>query len=78
MKTKLPKRITSKVGAVAFLTSLHTNGEAFHPEDDAFKIVWQDQANAPNLHECRHLNTLMRQCRKVVDPCEILVNLLND
>jgi len=62
MKTTLPKRITSRVGAKAFLTELERNGEAFHPQDDAFQIVWKDEANAPNLHECRHLNTLMRQC----------------
>ena len=35
MKTILPAAITTVEEAKAFLTELHKNGEAFHPEDDA-------------------------------------------
>ncbi len=35
MKTLLPDQIKTVSEAKAFLTSLHANGESYHPEDDA-------------------------------------------
>lgn len=42
MKTKLPLKITSVAEAEAFYRALVINHEAFHPEDDAFEIVWKE------------------------------------
>lgn len=59
MKTNLPTSITTVEEAKAFLTELHTNGEAFHPEDDATDIEWNmADLDKPNFLECEHLNKL--------------------
>ncbi len=60
MKTNLPTAITTIEEAKAFLTELHTNGEHYHPEDDAHDILW-DINNTPNRDECMQLNELMHQ-----------------
>lgn len=38
MKTTLPASITTVDEAKAFLRALHSNGEAFHPDDDAHEV----------------------------------------
>lgn len=42
MKTTLPTAINTIEEAKTFLTELNTNGEAYHPEDDAHDIIWDD------------------------------------
>lgn len=58
MKTALPDSIKTVEEAKAFLTALHSNSEAFHPEDDAHDILW-DLENVPTYEECEQLNKLM-------------------
>lgn len=86
MKTKPPLAITTVDEAKAFLTDLHNNGEAFHPEDNAHDITFCVE---PICREQRdHLNDLMEQiyalpgndgrhvAPMIFDPCEFL-NVLN-
>ena len=77
MKTKLPKRINTISEAKAFLTALHNNGEAFHPDDDAHDIVWN--TSTPTNQELDLLNTLMGDILNLngFDPYEFLLNLIN-
>lgn len=76
MKTVLPKMITTAAQAVKFLTDLHINGEAFHPEDDANQVVWGNDPPTPEERE--RLNDLMGQIYALgsVDPCAVLLELL--
>lgn len=80
MKTTLPTRIETKEQAIAFLTELHRNGEAFHPEDDATECGFSQEDGTK-------LNELMEQIYDLdgnngnhkdpkFDPCEVL-NILN-
>ena len=50
MKTHLPTSIKTIPEARDFLTALYTNGESFHPEDDAHTIEW-DLCEAPTPAE---------------------------
>lgn len=61
MKTKLPDAINTIDEAKQFLTDLHNNGEAFHPEDNAHDIIWNGMnvSNVPTPAECDQLNKLM-------------------
>lgn len=55
MKTNLPLIITTVAEAKAFLTELHSNGEAYHFEDDHTQLV----GDPFTLSEGLHLNSLM-------------------
>lgn len=57
MKTQLPESISSITEAIEFLTALHGNGEAYHPDDNAHEIEWQTTEVTPA--ECDKLNKLM-------------------
>ena len=77
MKTNLPAEIKSVAQAETFLTELHKNGEAFHPEDSALDIIW-DTCEAPTRSECVQLNSLMSDIYELEAdfcPCEFLLNL---
>lgn len=86
MKTRLPVRISSILDAQVFLKALYTNGEAYHPEDDALNIDW-DCDPRPTVDEQMRLNLLMadiynlpgndgRHCEPMVfDPCTFLLEL---
>lgn len=78
IKTSLPESITTIDQAKAFLQSLHDNGEAYHPEDDANSIEWMnsDETN-PTAEECEQLNKLMADIYAIggFDPCEYLLLL---
>jgi hypothetical protein len=85
MKTNLPESITSVEEATRFLTELFNNNEAYHPEDDAFDIVWQSVN--PTEAEKRQLNKLMNQIYDLpeawspqnpngFDPCAVLMDLI--
>lgn len=76
MKTQLPEEITTIEAAETFLTDLHNNGEAFHPEDDAHEIIWHLET-PPTAAECDQLNKLMEDIFKLdgFDPFEILMKL---
>lgn len=76
MRTTLPIEINSIQDAEKFLKELNDNGEAYHPEDDAFDIVWN--GTEPVENEKTHLNELMDQCYEFgtsFDPCEYLLSL---
>ena len=81
MKTVLPESITTVEEAKAFLHSLHSNGEDYHPEDDAHDIIWSmwlDEPPTPD--ECDKLNLLMGQVyeffdEQTFDPCGYLLDL---
>jgi len=90
MKTKLPLRLTTVDEAKAFLSELHKNSEAYHPEDDATTIIINDKhphKGKPlfNLKEGEQLNNLMNDIysfegqqgslAKVFCPCEYLLYL---
>jgi len=77
MKTILPSTISTEQQAVDFLTMLHNNGEAFHPEDNAHDIEWGND-DPPTPDQCDKLNSLMEQIYDLgtVDPCAVLLELL--
>jgi len=88
MKTILPASITTIDQAKQLLTNLHTNGEAFHPEDDATGIVWTD-CKSPTPQECVQLNKLIKDIYDLpenkgtypklsFDPCIFLLSLSGD
>lgn len=83
MRTKLPLSINTVEEAKAFLHELHSNGEAYHPEDDAHDIVWGSCPEATE-EECDRLNKLMRDIYDNIDfyetgfdPCGYLLDLQN-
>lgn len=78
MKTILPNKITSIEEAKNFLKSLSENGEMFHPEDDANDINFED--DSPTKEECDKLNTLMDEVYSFdgFDPCEYILDELNE
>lgn len=78
MLTKLPTEITNIERAKSFLSDLHNNGEAYHPEDDAHDIVWHVKPeHCPTPEECDQLNKLMDQIYQLdgFDACEYLLSL---
>lgn len=86
MKTTLPVSIKTVEEAKAFLTALHANGEAYHPEDDAHRVDWHATEVITN-GDCEQLNRLMkdiynlpgndgRHCERMIfDPCEFVTDL---
>ena len=85
MKTILPASIAKVNQAKQLLTNLHTNGESYHPEDDATDIVWTD-CKSPTPQECVRLNKLMKDIYDLpenkaaypklsFDPCVFLLSL---
>jgi hypothetical protein len=82
MKTTLPAAINTIGEAENFLTSLHNNNEAFHPEDDATDLV----GDLFTQSEGEQLNKLMNDiynlegnngnhATPIFDPCEFLLSL---
>lgn len=71
MKTHLPTAITTVQEAKAFLKALWTNGESFHPDDDASQI------HDLFMHdEALQVNTLMDAIHALdFDPSEYLLEL---
>lgn len=59
MRTILPTEITTVEQAKAFLQALHSNGEAYHPEDNALECF--DTSSDEDLDWCRQVNRLMEQ-----------------
>lgn len=77
MNTELNRIIASSEDAKQFLTDLHNNGEAYHPEDSAFG-VWDENNNQLFTDaECDKLNDLMVKVHEHADfdPCEFLLSL---
>ena len=85
MKTKLPTSIQSVKEATDFLTELHHNNESYHPEDDAFDVIWSTCEVSDS--EKHHLNRLMDDIYSLpeiwtpenqggFDPCAILMDLI--
>lgn len=73
MKTRIPDEIESMEDVRAYLTELHSNNEAYHPEDDARELDFGPEDGA-------RLNAAMRKVYAVCeahgeDPCEILLTL---
>lgn len=80
MKTKLPAKIASLTEAEMFLEQLYINNESFHPEDDAFEIVWRGKT--PSKKELKQLNNLMADIYNLpetesgkFDPCGFLLDI---
>lgn len=71
MITQLPQSITSIPEAKKFLFDLHTNGESYHPEDDAHDL----SGDLFTHTEADHLNKLMMDIYDLedFDPCEYLL-----
>lgn len=85
MITKLPSKINTVAEAKIFLSALHANKEAYHPEDDAHQIEW-NICTAPTHAECDLLNYLFidiynlednngKHINPVFDPCQYLLEL---
>lgn len=90
MKTQLPTAITTRLEAEALLTALHSNGEAYHPEDAAGQIIsYETHQRLFSDTEAAQLDLLMEQIYNLpgndgnhagplsFDPCEHLLNLDN-
>lgn len=67
--------------AEMFLEKLYVNKESFHPEDDAFDIIWQ-MPTQPTQIEKEKLNSLMQDIynlpettRNEFDPCSFLLGI---
>lgn len=80
LRTKLPVTIKSINDVKGFLRSLHTNGETYHPEDDANDVVWHTVN--PTVKEHNELNRLMSEIYALPEaktgdfcPCEFLLYL---
>ena len=73
MKTNLNRKIASIEDARQYLSELHDNDEAYHPDDSADSVEWS--GNAPDANECIKLDELMDACRDFLDPCEELLAL---
>ena len=78
MKTNLNVSIKTKKDAKKFIKELHGNNEAFHPDDDAFDIVFLG-CNPTDI-ELRKLNVRISECHAVkrFDPGAYLFELLNN
>ena len=87
MRTSLPSEITSGEEATSFLTELYNNNEDFHPEDDAFDIIWQTTEVSDD--EKTQLNKLMNDIYSLpeawspqnpegFDPCAVLMDLFKN
>lgn len=82
MKTILPQSINTVEEAKAFLTDLHNNGEAYHPEDNAAS-VGHLKGHKLTKGECWQLDKLMGEIyglqganiKMDFDPCEFLLQL---
>lgn len=76
MKTNLEITISNVAEAKQFLCILYTNGEAFHPEDSAEGVEWED-GSSPTKEEAAKLDALMQACYAIdgFDPCEVLMQL---
>ena len=81
MKTKLPEKITNVDEAKEFLTALHSNGEQFHPEDDANDIINSRNDHLFTKEEGDKLNKLTEQIYALPgvpdewDPCDHYLKL---
>lgn len=91
MKTILPSAIETVEQAKAFLTDLFNNNEAYHPEEDAHETKWENKSinEQPTEQERDQLNKLMEDIYDLdgnngnhrnpkFDPCEFLLNLINN
>lgn len=69
----IPEKISTIVQAENFLFTLVKNGYAFHPDDNAHDINWQD-VEPPTPDECQRLNKAMAQCCALpgMDVCRLL------
>lgn len=76
MKTALPSKVSTEKEAKQLLKELYSNRESFHPEDDAFDIIWFNCAE-PTDEEKTQLNLLMEQIYEIkdFDPCGFLLDL---
>jgi len=73
MKTNLNLILETPGQAAAWLIELVKNGEDFHPDDDAFSIVWS--CDEPTDDEKSQLNSLMNAVHGLVsDPCQIMID----
>lgn len=75
LKTKLPDTIASFDQAKQYLTDLHNNGEAYHPEDSA-----GDCLEGISEADAAHMDTLMIRVYihftdAKADPCKFLLDL---
>jgi hypothetical protein len=78
MKTNLDIQITTAEEAKSFLTDLFTNGEHYHPEDDAFDVQFAGMETQPSKEERGALNALMDQAygKDGFDPCDYMYDLI--
>ena len=61
MKTNINRKIASIEDAKQYLSELHDNDEAYHPDDSADSVAWA--GNAPDANEYILLDSLMDACR---------------
>lgn len=82
MKTVLPLHINTVAEAMNFLTTLHNNGESYHPEDRAIDCI----SYLASEDECSKLDSLMDDIYNLdgnngnhatpkFDPCQFLLEL---
>lgn len=77
MNTILPESITSVSEAKKYLSDLHHNGEAYHPDDDAHDVLFQ--TCNPSSVQRDKMNYLMSQVFTFdsLDPYAFLIDLNN-
>lgn len=74
MKTILPNQIKNAEQARVFLSNLNNNDELYHPEDNAFDVVWDE--GTPEKKELTQLNKLMAEVHEHLnDPCAFCLTL---
>lgn len=77
MKTKLPDKITSIEEAEKLLTELNSNGEAFHPEDDATDLSGDPftKEEGDKLNELTNQIYALEGVPEEWDPCDFYLKL---
>lgn len=84
MKTNFNRKITSIIEAKCYLFDLHTNREAYHPEDDAEDICWAlPPTQKPTVKEIREMNRLKEEIYQFFDvekfdPCGFFLDLIKE
>ena len=77
MKTFLPEKIETIDDAKCYLLELISNGEVYHPEDDANDIEWNmPESEKPTDAELLVMNELMDQIFDLddFDPCGFIID----
>lgn len=70
MRTDIPTEIKTVAEAKVFLQELHSNQEAFHPEDNPAHVAWS--SDPPTPEQCRRLSRCMEQIYSLPEYAEYM------